>query len=40
MNEDDDMSAEGIAVCSVVESESDEENDEPEQEQFDTASML
>ena len=36
MNEDDDMSAEGIAVCSVVESESEEENDEPEQEQFDT----
>jgi len=36
MNEDEDMSADGIAVCSVVEGESEEENDEPEQEQFDT----
>ena len=36
MNEDEDMSADGIAVCSVVEGESEEETDEPEQEQFDT----
>jgi len=32
MNEDEDMSADGIAVCSVVESSSEEENDEPGQE--------
>ena len=36
MNEDEDMSADGIAVCSTVESDSEEENDEPEQERFDT----
>ena len=36
MNEDEDMSADGIAVCSVVEGDSEEENDEPEQERFDT----
>ena len=35
MNEDEDMSADGIAVCSVVEGNSEEENDEPEQERFD-----
>jgi len=36
MNEDEDMSADGIAVCSVVEGNSEEENDEPEQERFES----
>ena len=33
MNEDEDMSADGIAVCSVVESNSEEENNEPERQE-------